>query len=123
VGTTLDGKALFDEQELEIQIGSWERIRIERAVPGLDGIVSIDLGRRSRRIRQRGTLRAVGGIEMASRFNAIEALCDGDTHTLVTAEGRSYANVRVDALKQLGREVAGAGIAVAYEIVYTQLGE
>ena len=60
---------------------------------------------------------------MASRFNAIEALCDGDTHTLVTAEGRSYANVRVDALKQLGREVAGAGIAVAYEIVYTQLGE
>jgi hypothetical protein len=114
---------LFDEQELAMQIGTWERTGLERAIPGLDGVVSIDLGRRRRRIRQRGTLRAVSGAEVASRANSIEAFCDGGTHTLVTTDGRSYANVRMDALKQLDREVAGAGIAVAYEIVYTQLGD
>lgn len=122
MSTTLDGKALFDERELEMRIGPWERSRVERAVPGLDGVLSIDLGRRSRRIRQRGTLRAVGGAEMASRLGAIEALCDDDAHTLLTADGCAYANVRVDTLKQLGRDVTGAGVAVTYEIIYTQLG-
>jgi hypothetical protein len=122
VSTTLDGKALFDERELEMRIGPWERTRVERAVPGLDGVLSIDLGRRTRRIRQRGTLRATGETEMASRLGAIEALCDGDTHTLLTADGCAYANICVDALTQLGRDITGAGVAVTYEIIYTQLG-
>jgi hypothetical protein len=123
VSTTLDGKALFDERELEIQIGPWERTHVERASPGLDGVLSIDLGRRSRTIRQRGTLRAVGRAEMTSRLNAIETLCDGGTHTLVTADGCPYANVRVDAFTQHDRDVTGVGIAVTYEILYTQLGD
>lgn len=123
MSTTLDGKALFDERELEMQVGPWERTHVERAIPGLDGVLSIDLGRRRRRIRQRGTLRAVGGAEMTSRVSAIEAFLDGAGHTLVTASGCSYANVRADVFQQLDRDIAGAGVTVAYEIVYTQLGD
>jgi hypothetical protein len=123
VSTTLDGQALFDEQGLEIQIGPWERTCVERAIPGLDGVLSIDLGRRSRKIRQRGTLHAIGGVEMTFRIDAIEAFSDGGTHTLVTAYGRSCANVRLDAFRELDCDVTGAGVALAYEITYTQLGD
>lgn len=122
MSTTLDDKALFDEQDLKIQVGTWQRASVERAIPGLDGMVSIDLGRRSRTIRQRGILKASGQAAMHSRLDAIEAFLDGDTHTLVTTDGQTYANVRVDALTALDQDVSGVGIVVKYEIVYTQLG-
>jgi hypothetical protein len=122
VGTTLDDKALFDEQDLKIQIGTWQRASVERSIPGLDGTVSIDLGCRSRTIRQRGILKASSQAAMHSRLDAIEVLLDGDTHTLVTADGQTYANLRVDAFKPLDRDTSGVGAVVEYEIVYTQLG-
>ena len=50
--TTLDEQTLFDEQKLEIEVGSFNRDSIEKTVPGLDGALSIDLGRRSRKIKQ-----------------------------------------------------------------------
>jgi len=122
VSTTLDGKALFDERDLQIHIGPWRRASVERAIPGLDGLVSIDLGRRDRPIRQRGTLRAASRTALHSRVTAIESLADGNTHMLVTDEGQEYANVRMDAFEQSEVDANGAGIAIGYEIVYTQLG-
>ena len=122
MSTTLDGKALFDEQDLKIQVGTWQRASIERAIPGLDGMVSVDLGRRSRTIRQRGILKASSQTAMHSRLNTIEALLDGDTHTLVTNDGQTYVNLRMDALTPLDRDTSGVGAVVEYEIVYTQLG-
>ena len=122
MSTTLDDKALFDEHDLKIQVGTWQRASVERAIPGLDGMVSIDLGRRSRTIRQRGILKASGQAAMHSRLDAIEALLDGNTHTLVTADGQTYANLRVDAFTPLDRNISGAGVVVEYEIVYTELG-
>jgi len=122
VGTTLDDKALFDEQDLKIQVGTWQRASVERAIPGLDGVVSIDLGCRSRTIRQRGILRAASQALMSSRLDAIETFLDGDTHTLVTTDGQTFANLRVDAFKPLDRDAGGAGAVAEYEIAYTQLG-
>lgn len=122
MSTTLDDRALFDEQGLRIQVGSWQRAAIERAVPGLDGMVSIDLGRRCRTLRQRGVLRASGQATMRARLDAIEAFLDGATHTLVTADGQTYAKLRADAFTPLDRDVSGTGIVVKYELVYTQLG-
>jgi hypothetical protein len=122
VSTTLDGKALFDEQDLQIEAGSIERASIERAVPGLDGMLSIDLGRRSRQVRQRGTLRAASQAALRSRIDAIMALIDGHLHTLVTADGRHYANLRADAFKLLDERTAGPGVVARYEIIYRQLG-
>lgn len=122
MSTTLDGKALFDEQDLRIDLGAIERDSAERTVAGLDGMVSIDLGRRSRRLRQRGVLRAAGRTALRRRVEAIMGLVDGNPHTLVTADGRRYANLRIDAFKLLDERVTGAGVVATYEIIYTQLG-
>jgi len=118
---TLDGRALFDQQRLEIEAGSFSRDSIERAVPGLNGVLSIDLGQRGRKIKQTGTLRAKSRSQLDERINDISACMDGDTHTLIAADGRQFSNLRMDSFT-LGKEhIDGAGISVDYEIVYTQL--
>ena len=46
---------------------------------------------------------------------------DGDTHTLITGNGREFANLRMNSFKT-GTELAdGTGIVTDYEIIYTQL--
>jgi hypothetical protein len=122
VSTTLDGKALFDEQDLQIEAGGFERASIERAATGLDGTLSIDLGRRGRKVRQRGVLRAASRAALRSRIAAITTLIDGNTHTLMTADGQQYEHLRMDTFNLLDGHTAGAGVVVAYEIVYRQLG-
>jgi len=117
---TLDGQKLFDEQQLEIEAGSFRRDSIEKAVLGLDGVLSVDLGRRVRKIKQRGVLRANSRSQMNDRISAISAYMDGNTHTLVTGSGEEFDNLRMDVFK-VSKERAGDGIVVDYEIVYTQL--
>jgi len=118
---TLDGQALFDERQLEIEAGSFSRDSVERTVPGLDGVLSIDLGQRGRKIKQTGTLRAKSRTQLDDRISELSARMDGDTHTLVAADGREYANLRMDSFKLGSERADGAGISVDYEIVYTQL--
>jgi hypothetical protein len=117
---TLDGQRIFDEQPLEIRTGSFRRDSLERAVPGLDGVLSLDLGRRNRQITQTGTLRAESRVQMDSRISTISAHMDGNTHTLVTGN-REFNNLRMDSFKILNEYTDGVGIRVDYEIVYTQL--
>lgn len=117
----LDGQSLFDGQQLEIELGGFSRDSIERAVPGLDGVLSVDLGGRSRKIKQRGVLRAKSRTQMDERISAISAYMDGDTHTLVTGSGEEYGNLRMDVFKVSNDRASGGGVAIDYEIVYTQL--
>lgn len=119
---TLDGKAVFDRQEVSLSVGSPNRASVERAVAGLDGMLSIDIGLRSRQIRQTGLLRAPSRAAMTGRLQAIEAFLDGRTHTLVAPDGQVYDNLRMDAFRKACESVAGPGVTVEYEIVYTQLG-
>ena len=119
--TTLDAQMLFDEQALEISAGSFSRDSIERTVPGLNGVLSIDLGRRGRKIKQTGTLRAKSRAKLDERIGMIAELIDGDTHTLVTSDGREFANLRMDSFKTGTEHPDGTGIVIDYEIVYTQL--
>jgi len=118
---TLDAQMLFDEQALEISAGSFSRDSIERTVPGLDGVLSIDLGRRGRKIKQNGTLRAKSRAQLDERISKIAVFMDGDTHTLTTGSGREFANLRMDSFKAGTERADGTGITVDYEIVYTQL--
>lgn len=121
MSVTLDGQALFDEHHLVIDVGGFSRDSIERKVAGLDGILSIDLGRSSRKIKQTGTLRAKSRTQMNERIDAISALADGGSHTLVTNFGRTLDNLRLDSFKTDKERTDGIGILVDYEIVYTQL--
>lgn len=122
MGTTLDGNALFDEQGLRIEIDSHSRARIERAICGLDGVLSIDLGQRARIIRQKGVLRAPSRAVMQARTDSIAAFIDGGTHTLRSADGQEYDHVRMDSFRRLNECTSGLGVVVEYEIEYAQLG-
>ncbi len=121
MSVTLDGQNLFDEQQLEIEQDSLNRDSIERAVAGLDGVLSVDMGGRTRKIRQRGTLRAKSRTQMNDRINVVSAYMDGNTHTLVSNEGKKLDNLRMDSFKVSKERTGGSGIVVDYEIVYTQL--
>ncbi len=121
MNTTLDGQEVFDQQQLEIEVGSFSRDSIERAVPGLDGMLTIDMGGRGRKIKHRGTLRAKSRTHLDDRIAAISNYIDGDTHSLVTGDGRQFDNLRMDIFKVMNERVDGAGIVVDYEITYTQL--
>ncbi len=119
--TMLDGQTFFDEQLLEIEAGSAERAVKERAVAGLNGVVSIDLGGRARKIKQKGQLRAVSSQQLQERIEQISSLMDGKEHILKTSEGRVFTNMRMDKFKVSERNKSGGGIVVDYEIEYTQL--
>jgi len=121
MSTTLDGQILFDEQQLEIELGSISRDSIEKAVRGLDGVLSIDLGERGREIKQKGVLRATSRSQMDERISAISVYMDGDTHTLVTNSGEEFDNLRMDGFKVTKERTGGGGVVIDYEIVYTQL--
>jgi len=121
MSAALDGQSLFDEQRLEIEFGGVSRDSIERAVPGLDGVLSIDLGGRSRKIEQKGVLRAKSRSQMNERISAISAYVDGNTHTLLTSSGEEFENLRVDVFRVSKERAGGGGVDVDYEIVYTQL--
>jgi hypothetical protein len=119
--TTIDGHDLFDRRRLEIEVGSFKRDSIERAAPGLDGVMTVDLGRRGRTLKQSGTLRARSRDKLNNKISAISNYIDGDTHTLVTTDGRVFDNLRMDYFKVTNEQVDGAYIVVDYEITYTQL--
>jgi len=118
---TLDGQRVFDEHSLEIRTGSFSRDSIERTVPGLDGVLSIDLGGRNRQITQTGTLWAESRFQLDGRISTISAHMDGHTHAL-TSGNRQFDNLRMDSFKISNEHPDGVGISVNYEIVYTQLG-
>ncbi len=121
MSVALDGQSLFGSQQLEIEMGSISRDSIERAVPGLDGILSVDLGGRGKEIKQRGVLRAKSRAQMDERISAISAFMDGNTHTLITNGGKEFNDLRMDVFKVSKERTGGGGVAIDYEIVYTQL--
>lgn len=115
----LDGQILFDEQA-EIESGGLTRASIERTAPGLEGMVSIDLGSRSRKIKQTGVLRAASRSQLNQKIIAISNFMDGNTHTLA-GSGEEFDNLRMDSFKVSDKRPAGNGVAADYEIIYTQL--
>ena len=120
MSTTLDGLRLFDENQLKIEAGSFKRDSIEKSAPMLDGVISIDLGRRSRTIKQTGSLRAKSRTYLDERILAISNIMDGNTHMLVTESGQ-YQNLRMDSFRIIDENTDGTGIVADYEIIYTQL--
>lgn len=118
-----DGKDLFGPGEHVIIPQAWQRRRIDYAAAGLDGVVSLDLGRRSRTLRQTGRLSADSVNELQKMIAAIEARSDGGAYELFDRYGTSYNHVRLDGFQQKGPIRRANLVCCDYEIIYTQLSE
>ena len=118
---TLDGQRLFGEAEPQIEAFSLNRQWVERTVAGLDGVVSIDLGGRSRKVRQRGTFRARSNQELRTMVDAVATYMDGRMHEMMTHTGEEFSNLRMDSMKVSPLRVSGPAVVADYEIFYTQL--
>ena len=121
MGVILDGQDIFAEHELILERGSIHQNSIERTVPGLDGVLSIYQGRSSRKIKQRGVLRAESRPRMDETIRTISGYMDGNTHTLKTSNGEELEHLRMDSFRVSKEGFSGNGLWCDYEIIYTQL--
>ena len=119
--TTLDG--VLELEQRCLKVGGWQRGTIERAVAGLDGVLSIDLGRRGRELLQKGFLRANSEKGLDEKIAGIWRLMDGREHSLVVQDGGVFGNLRLDAFEAGKRVYGGGGVCCDFEIKYTQLKE
>ena len=121
MATTLDSQKLFDQQQLKIELSSLRRDSLEKTIGGIDGVLSIDLGCRGRKLKQTGTLRAKSKLHLNERIGAVSAFMDGDTHTLITEDGEQFDNLRIDVFELTNERAGGSALAIDYKITYTQL--
>lgn len=118
---TLDAMAMFGLGRHQLVAGSWQRAMQRRSIPGLDGELVLDMGLRSRTIRQTGRLHAPTAAELAAQIAAIEALIDGRLHILDGGMGQTYANVLLEQFEQTTPIRTGPGSWCGYECTYRQL--
>jgi len=117
-----DSKALFGTGRPVLQPGSWRRESTDRGYAGLDGVMSVDLGRRERKLKQRGSFSAASIAALVELIENVSAYIDGQCYGLVDQHGVEYSNVRMDSFKLLSPIAVANQSQCEYEIVYTQLG-
>jgi len=119
----IDAVEVFDDPGVAVKVGSWEREKIERSCGGLNGVISIDLGLRSREIIQKGILRAKSFAGIGEKIEEVEDFIDGKEHSVEFGDGRSFERVRVDTFLVSELRHNSSGVFCDYKMVYTQLGE
>lgn len=118
-----DSQAIFGAGRHLLQPGSWRRESTDHGFAGLDGMMSVDLGLRERKLKQRGFLSAASIAGLMQLMANISAYIDGQDYTLLDQHGITYANVRMDSFKLLSPIAVGNQSQCEYEITYTQLGQ
>ena len=116
-----DGNELFGKGEHSLGVRSWRREGLDYGFAGLDGVVSVDLGRRERKIKQRGWMTAESVGALMRQVEAISGYIDGQGYELVDRRGVCYGQVRMDSFNLLGSVTVGNQARCEYEINYTQL--
>ena len=117
----IDG--LIEIEQVSLEVGSWQRNSIDRSATGLDGVVSVDAGRRGRKLKQSGLVSANNAEAMSEQISLIQGLVDGAEHVLAVEDDGEFGNVRVDSVKAGNRKMSGRGWSSEVEIRYTQLRE
>jgi len=118
-----DNQQFFDHGQHIIEVMSWRRGNVQRGFAGLDGMVSMDLGRRERNLRQYGYLAASSIEALTALGEDIAAYIDGQVYEMIDQNGRCYSQVRMDSFTTSAELMAGNQARCKYEIIYTQLGE
>jgi len=116
-----DGNELFGKSEHLLSVRSWRREGLDYGFAGLDGVVSVDLGRRERKLKQRGWLTAESVGALMRQVEEISGYIDGQGYELVDRGGVCYGQVRMDSFTLLGSVTAGNQARCEYDINYTQL--
>ena len=119
--SSLDGQDYFGSGPHTIRPAVRERAILRRSLPGLDGELVIDLGRRSRPIVQAGRLQAETAQQLAALTDSIEQLCDGRLHTLIDNHGTFYRQVLVESFEPTTPLSRGRGFWCDYTLRYRQL--
>ena len=117
--TKIDETIKLEHEEL--QIDSWSREAAERSAPGLDGVITVDHGMRSRRIIQRCIIRAVSESSLQELLNNVIGLIDGKEHIVTLENGVCYEYLRVDGVSSEKTKPSGVGVSCMVKIIYTQL--
>lgn len=115
----LDGTIQFEQALLSID--GWSRQCDERSAVGLDGVLSVDMGRRTRRIVQEATIRSVSKNTMQDSIEVLNNTIDGLEHILQLQDGRSFEHLRVDDIAFGQVQISGAGVTCSVKITFTQL--
>lgn len=95
----------------------------EKSFAGIDGMISIDLGRRGRTLKQQGWLTAASKAALQQKCDEISAYIDGQAYELVDSNGTVYANVRMDSFQLLTELYTASPVRCEYEVAYAQMGE
>jgi len=119
--SSLDTQDLFGSGPCSFVPGSWERQIDWRGFAGLDGLVGIDMGLRSRRIVQQGRLQADTIQLLHQQISTIESMLDGKIHSLVDNRDQSYPRVVLEHFEQTSPIQTGRGFWCEYVIHYLQL--
>ena len=119
---TFDGQDFFIGGRHVVLPLSRRRETLDKGFSGLDGVLSVDLGLRERKIKQKGRLSAKSVEALISLTSEIMSYIDGQGYTLVGHNGVSYENVRMDSFVP-GEITVGNQASCEYEIVYTQLSQ
>ena len=110
----------IEYEESQLQIKSWERGSIDRSVAGLDGVVSVDLGRRSRKLVQSGIIRANSEEQLAEQIDSFALLVDSNEHTLTRGRSHVLTGLRVSNFVAGKVNRSGAGVWCDFEIRFVQ---
>jgi len=119
--STLDSQNLFGSGPHAFQAGSWQRQIDRRGFAGLDGELILDQGLRSRTITQTGRLQAATAGQLTTILAKIDALVDGQLHTLVDNHAQTYERVFVEHFEPTTPARTGRGIWCDYTLRYRQL--
>lgn len=118
---TLDGQELFSSGPGELICESWPRETIRRGFSGLGGEILLDMGRRSRRLKQHGVLRADTQELLQLQICVIEEMNDGLQHMMIDADGIIYQKVILEKFEKLTAVQKANVCSCEYEIIYRQL--
>lgn len=118
---TFNGETFFKGGEHTVRPLSWRREVKEQSFGGLNGAVSLDLGRRKRKLTQRGRLAADSKGALIKRMEEISEYIDGQVYELVDQDGIIFSQVRMDSFTRLSGITVANQAGCEYEIEYTQL--
>lgn len=104
---------------LKFMAGSWARESIEKSAAGLDGVVSVDLGMRKRKIKVSGLVEDQSKDALKQKAAQIEALVDGGMHTLES--DAMYENIKIESFAVVKESSSGRGVGCEFEMGLSQL--